>query len=91
MAAAQISMNTRIVIGPKGNVLTRDNLPPSHTLRWVAWRKAEIVTAVRAGLLTLEEACARYTLTADELQGWSEAYARHGLNGLKALRVPDRA
>ena len=80
-----------IVIGPRGNVLTRDNLPPPHIGRWVAWRKAEIVTAVRGGLLSLEEACARYTLTADELDSWSLAYARHGVNGLKALRLPDRA
>jgi len=81
----------RIVIGPRGNVLTHDNLPPPHTQRWVAWRKAEIVTAVRNGLLSVEEACLRYTLTADELQSWSAAYARHGVNGLKALRLPDRA
>jgi uncharacterized protein DUF1153 len=79
-----------VVIGPRGNVLTRDNLPPPHTGRWVAWRKAEIVTAVRSGLLSLEEACAHYRLSADELQGWSVAYGRHGLNGLKALRLPDR-
>lgn len=81
----------RTVIGPRGNVLTHENLPPPHTARWVAWRKAEIVTAVGSGLLSLEEACARYTLTADELQSWSVAYARHGLGGLRALRVPDRA
>ena len=83
-------METRIVIGPRGNVLTRDNLPPPHTARWLAWRKAEIVTAVRGGLISLEEACVRYTLSADELDSWSAAYARHGLNGLKALRLPDR-
>jgi len=80
----------RIVIGPRGNVLTHDNLPPAHTQRWVAWRKAEIVTAVRSGLLSVEEACLRYTLTAAELDSWSVAYARHGLHGLKALRLPDR-
>jgi hypothetical protein len=81
---------SRIVIGPRGNVLTHDNLPPPHTQRWVAWRKAEIVTAVRGGLLSAEEACLRYTLTAAELDSWSAAYARHGLDGLKALRLPDR-
>jgi hypothetical protein len=80
----------RVVIGPRGNVLTQHNLPSPQTARWVTWRKAEIVTAVHNGLLSLEEACLRYTLTADELQSWSSAYARHGLNGLKALRLPDR-
>ena len=81
----------RIVIGPKGNVLTRENLPPPQTKRWVVWRKAEIVAAVRGGLLSADDACDRYTLSPDELQSWSVAYFRHGLEGLRALRLPDRA
>lgn len=34
------------VIGPLGEPLTVESLPPAYTLRWVARRKAEIVAAV---------------------------------------------
>ena len=34
-------------------------LPPPGTKRWVIRRKAEVVAAVRGGLLSLEEACSR--------------------------------
>ena len=46
--------------------LTIESLPPASTTRWVVRRKAEVVAAVRAGLITLEEACQRYTLSAEE-------------------------
>src|SRR5215468_5840731 len=38
--------------------------------RWVIRRKAEVVAAVRDGLLTLEEACSRYMLTVEEFLSW---------------------
>jgi hypothetical protein len=59
-------------------------------MRWLAWRKAEIVTAVSGGLLSLEEACTRYRLTLDELASWSTAYTRHGVNGLMVRRLRNR-
>jgi uncharacterized protein DUF1153 len=37
------------VIGPLGEPLTLDSLPPADTTRWVVRRKAEVVAAV-AGL-----------------------------------------
>jgi hypothetical protein len=37
------------VVGPDGKMLTLDDLPPPNTQRWVARRKGEVVTAVRAG------------------------------------------
>jgi hypothetical protein len=33
-----------------------DDLPPPNTRRWVVRRKAAVVTAVRTGRITLEEA-----------------------------------
>ena len=54
------------VIGPDGSPLTIADLPAPGTKRWVIRRKAEVVAAVRGGLLSLEEACSRYTLTVDE-------------------------
>jgi hypothetical protein len=77
----------RYVTGPNGNVLTVADLPPPGTTRWVIRRKAELVAAVRGGLLSLEEACERYTLSVDEFLSWQRAIDCHGLPGLRATRV----
>jgi hypothetical protein len=79
----------RYVIGPNGSALTIADLPPPGTTRWVIRRKAELVAAVRGGLLSLEEACERYTLTVDEFLSWQRSIERYGLPGLRATRVQD--
>lgn len=76
-------------IGPQGVPLTLDDLPAPDTVRWVARRKAEVVAAVRGGLLTLEEACRRYKLTVEEFQSWQAAIERHGLRGLRVTRIQE--
>jgi Protein of unknown function (DUF1153) len=38
-------------------------LPPPDTKRWVVRRKAAVVAAVRAGVITVQEACRRYQLS----------------------------
>ena len=53
-----------VVIGPEGTPLTLADLPKPDTVRWVIRRKAEVVAAVRGGLLTLDGALDRYGLTA---------------------------
>jgi len=75
------------VIGPDGSPLTLADLPPPQTKRWVIRRKAEVVAAVRGGLLSLDEACKRYTLTVEEFLAWQRAIERFGLAGLRATRV----
>jgi hypothetical protein len=75
------------VIGPDGSPLTLADLPPPNTKRWVIRRKAEVVAAVRGGLLSLDEACRRYTLTVEEFLAWQRAIDRFGLPGLRATRV----
>jgi hypothetical protein len=77
----------KYVIGPDGSPLTIADLPPSDTKRWVIRRKAEVVAAVRGGLLSLEEACDRYTLTVEEFLGWQASIDRHGLAGLRTTRI----
>ena len=69
------------VIGPDGSPLTLADLPPPSTRRWVIRRKAEVVAAVRGGLLSLDEACRRYTLTVEEFLAWQHAIDRFGLGG----------
>jgi hypothetical protein len=66
------------VIGPNGDILTKDDLPPPNTKRWVIRRKAEVVMAVRGGLLTLDDACRRYRLTAEEFAAWQRAVETMG-------------
>ena len=41
----------KYVIGPDGSPLTVTDLPSAGTKRWVIRRKAEVVAAVRGGLL----------------------------------------
>jgi hypothetical protein len=77
----------KYVIGPDGSPLTIADLPPSNTRRWVIRRKAEVVAAVRGGLLSIDEACRRYTLTVDEFLSWQHAIDKHGLAGLRTTRI----
>jgi hypothetical protein len=77
------------VIGPDGKILTLEDLPPPETKRWVARRKAEVVAAVRAQLLTLEEACKRYNLSMEEFMCWEAAIDKYGLGGLRVTRIQD--
>lgn len=72
-----------------GSGVSLDNLPPPETKRWVIRRKAEVVAAVRAGLLSLEEACARYTLSVEEFLSWQRLVDSHGLPGLRVTRLQD--
>ena len=77
------------IIGPNGTPLGIDDLPPPNTRRWVARRKAEVVAAVRDGLLTFEEACGRYNLSNEEFASWETAIDKHGLGGLRVTRIQD--
>lgn len=79
-----------LAVSPHGRALTRDNLPPPCTKRWVIRRKAEVVSGVRAGLISLEEACRRYNLSAEEFHAWQRQFDRHGVNGLRATLRRDR-
>ncbi len=87
--ADQIRPRVKYVIGPDGSPLTVADLPPSSTKRWVIRRKAEVVAAVRGGLLSLEEACTRYTLTVEEFLNWQSSIDAYGLAGLRTTRIQE--
>lgn len=74
---------------PDGTVLTRADLPPADTCRWVARRKAVVVMAVQAGLIGRETALERYGLSDEEFSNWEEAVAKHGLAGLRVTKIQD--
>ncbi len=75
------------VTGPLGEKMTRADLPPRDTMRWIARRKAEVVAAVNGGLLSISEACDRYDLTLEEFASWQRAVEREGLPGLRVSRA----
>jgi hypothetical protein len=75
------------VIGPLGEELTLDNLPPPDTTRWVSRRKAQVVAAIEGGLLTADEACARYRMSPEELLNWQRLFDRIGVPGLRTTRI----
>ena len=75
------------VIGPLGEPLTVESLPPPQTTRWVVRRKAEVVAAVNGGLLTIEEVCERYSLTLEEFASWQRAVDRSGMPGLRVTKI----
>jgi hypothetical protein len=82
-----IQTKPKYVVGPDGAPLTMADLPSPDLGRWVIRRKAEVVAAVRGGLLSLEEACSRYRLTVDEFLSWQHSVDRHGLAGLRVTKT----
>ncbi len=72
-----------------GSVASVESLPPTDTKRWVIRRKAEVVAAVRAGVISLEDACKRYTLSVEEFLSWQRLVDSHGLPGLRVTRLQD--
>ena len=74
----------RQVTLPDGSILSRADLPPVDTRRWVASRKAIVVKAVTYGLITQTEAQERYALSEEEFGLWQHAVKSFGE---KALRV----
>ena len=76
-----------IRIGRRAAPLTPDSLPPPNTRRWVARHKATVVAAVRANVISLDEACERYDLTVEEFRSWERVIDEHGVRGLRATRL----
>ena len=74
----------RQVTLPDGSILSRADLPPDQTRRWVASRKAIVVKAVIYALISEAEALERYALSEEEFQMWRRAVETYGE---KALRV----
>lgn len=62
------------------------DLPPVNTTRWVHRRKAAVVAAVEAGLLSPQAACLRYKLTMEEYATWKYALTEFGAVGLMTTK-----
>lgn len=77
----------RAITLPDGTIMTRADLPPAETRRWVASRKARVVKAVAFGLLPLKEALERYALSEEEFALWRDAMEKHGEKALKVTAI----
>jgi Protein of unknown function (DUF1153) len=81
-----MSSNELIAADPDKKRLL-SGLPPAETKRWSSRRKAAVVVAIRAGVLTRQEACQRYMLSLAELGAWETALDRNGIPGLRVTRL----
>jgi hypothetical protein len=67
-------------------------LPPADTKRWSAGRKAAVVVALRAGVISRAEAFDRYLLSEEELAAWEMAFDKWGIPGLRSgIRYSDQS
>ena len=73
----------RAVTLPDGTVLSRADLPPPDTSRWVASRKLAVVRGVAYGLMTRSEAMNIYGLSEEEFDSWVRGVEKFGSNALK--------
>ena len=77
----------RAVTLPDGRIMTRADLPGPDTRRWVASRKAAVVRAVMAGLVSRDWALQTYGLSSDEFAEWEQAVTQHGEAALRATAL----
>ncbi len=77
----------RTVRLPDGTLMSRADLPDPETRRWVASRKAAVVRAVNAGLISRGEAVRSYGLSEEEFDAWIVAVDQFGEAALKATSV----
>jgi len=68
------------------NGIQLEDLPPPGVARWVIRRKAQLVAAVEAGVISLDDALDRYSVSAEEFASWQRSFRRHGIYGLRTTR-----
>ena len=74
-----------------GRLMPLRQPPTSLAIRWTARRKANLIEAILAGVLSREAACARHELSSDELALWEKRYAAHGWKGLRVKHKEHQA
>jgi hypothetical protein len=86
----QAQSNSRKLAERERDLLACSELPEPDTQRWTPTRKAQIVLALRSGLLTFDEACKRYGLAAEELACWERSFVWGGRRGLTRAGMRQR-
>ena len=74
------------VRGADGSALSLSDLPAVGSQRWITRHKANVVSAVRGGLISLEDVFLRYGVTTEEFLVWSSAFDRFGIKGLRSTQ-----
>lgn len=87
--SATLNGSSEFRMGGIGESNDLSHLPPPDTKRWVVSRKALVVDAVRKGLITLADACQRYTLSEEEIRSWMKLCERGGARALRVTRLQD--
>jgi hypothetical protein len=62
-------------------------LPPPNTQRWVKSRKLAVIKAIQSGVISDEQACARYNLSQEELDSWKSALDHYGPGALRTTHI----
>jgi hypothetical protein len=76
---------------PRASAVTAGAAPPRPD-RWLPQRKAEVIAAVDGGVLSLDDALERYSLSIEEYLGWQRAIREAGIAGLRIYQErPPRA
>lgn len=60
---------------------------PIQSQRWTVSRKARVVSAIRGGHITIEEACSVYMLSKEEISRWMLILDKHGPKAMRATKV----
>ena len=71
----------------EGPPTSTEDLPPPDTKRWVIRRKASVVYAVQAKIMSLDDACERYGISLEEFESWQRLIQRHGIGGLRVTHL----
>jgi len=66
------------------------DLPSPGLSRWTPRCKLGVLNALDHGLITLDEACRRFELTAEEIEEWRGGFRRFGRAGLKTTTLRER-
>jgi hypothetical protein len=70
-----------------GRTILFEELGPAT--RWNPRCKSIVVERIHNGELTREEAMRRFALSTEELDGWIDRRARHGIDGLSVTRLQE--
>jgi len=93
----RIRKGQKSVVLTKGATMTAVNylglVPPPEFgrrgERWTASKKDDVVKAIKAGFMSVDDAVNRWNVTGiteEEVSGWLKG-SRHGLDGLKVTKI----
>lgn len=75
---------------PSGEIRSiKDLIDLRTTKRWVVSRKAWVVCAIDAGVLTKENALDWYNLQSYELDNWIKSYRKKGQKALRTTKYKE--